>query len=705
MRNKKIGAIMWPVASIVLPSMLFLCSCTKEIQGSLETPDKEVLLECQGGSIEIRIESDTEWRIDFKEADSKWFETDIFGGPATRKSFTVTYETNNSDSERFCDIRVFTSNSAVEKTIKLRQMPREPYIKLQISDSELLAKGGISEFDVDSNVPDTDIRIDCLETDTDNTSPWIHEAKLTNDRINGMKLVFSVPSNETGQDRTARLRLSYGDSYGRTAEAVLSLLQPFSKFGSDITKIDIAKAAMYPVGPISEKVFVEGIIVADGKSANLPENTYVIQDDSHHSLIFHSEKTLPFAILQSRVKLGLTDCTVIERKEGGWTYLVVDGISADNVIDETTGSIDIPKMHIGDLSPEMAFTMVELLDVEIASPHGSFTNFKTCTPADYCNGHPYFYAEQYPSYYRYYPTCIRDKQGDHCYMLTNLYAPYAYEELPAGSGSVMGLVSRVCLPNFDITEEQLCITPLYRRHIDLDNSINSVSELYLEWDCNLDGKIKEELNDRADVPGYVYRPTFVSAAHSSMMETARLDKRGNDAFGRWNGDWRIGFQDEFRGNNGKFGDAWWQGRIEAGALSAAKWEWDGRYYFIDGITTEGISGIMSLQVEMNGSWDVNTEDTYFVVEWSETKNALSDENVWNPVPDSKFRILGQMDRGDDIPNERQKENNIPGFKVYDFRLPSEICNKSNVAIRIRIDQGYRNGITVRLANLSLKINQ
>lgn len=700
----KTGKIISFLAS-ALSAMLVLNSCAEEIIGTLEIGADEVLLDCQAGTVEIPVESNMEWRLDFKEADGKWFETDVFGGPASRKSFHVIYERNDSDSERFCDIRVFTTDADASKTIRLKQMPREPYIRLRIHDAELLSKGGLSEYDVESNVPETDILIECIETGSENPVSWISEVRLANDRIHGMRLGFSAAANQTGADRSARIRLSSEDVYGRRAEAVLAVKQPFSKFGYGMTGITLSEAVSYPAGPITDKVYVEGIVVADGKSANLPENTYVIQDNDSHSLVFRSDKALPFAMLRSFVRLGLTGCRVVEEKEGAWTYRLIEGISADNVIEETAGSLAVPEMHIADLTPEMAFTMVRLLDVEIASPHGTFTNFKTCTPADYCTGHPYFYAEKYPSYYRYYPTCIRDRQGDHCYMLVNLYAPYAYDVLPLGSGSVTGLVTRVFLSNFDINENQLCITPLVRSQIELDPSVNNVSELYLEWDCDLAGRIKEELNGRDDVPGYVYRPTFVAPGHESMMETARLDKRGNDAFGRWDDDWRIGFQDEFRGNNGCFGDSWWQGRIEAGALTAAKWEWDGRFYFIDGVSTEGVSGIMSLQVEMNGSWDVNTEDTYFVVEWSEAGNALDDGNEWKPVPDGRFKVLGQFDRGDDIPNERQKENNIPGYKVYDFKLPAEICNKPEIAIRIRIDQGYRDGLTIRIANLSLKVNK
>ncbi len=67
----------------------------------------------------------------------------------------------------------------------------------------------------------------------------------------------------------------------------------------------------------------------------------------------------------------------------------------------------------------MVFSLVTLKDVEIASPVGAFTNFKTTDPgaADRKINKNYW-VEKFPAYYRYYPTCIRDKNGSNTYMLT-----------------------------------------------------------------------------------------------------------------------------------------------------------------------------------------------------------------------------------------------------------------------------------------------
>lgn len=174
-----------------------------------------------------------------------------------------------------------------------------------------------------------------------------------------------------------------------------------------------------------------------------------------------------------------------EESEGSFTYRLISGITAAHVISSELSTFTIPERTIAELTDNMVFSLVTLKDVEIASPVGAFTNFKTTDPgaADRKINKNYW-VEKFPAYYRYYPTCIRDKNGSNTYMLTAFEAPYAHETLPKGSGSITGMVAKVKLTNFDISESRLCILPLNREDINISD-INEITDVLVEWDCNV----------------------------------------------------------------------------------------------------------------------------------------------------------------------------------------------------------------------------
>ena len=68
-------------------------------------------------------------------------------------------------------------------------------------------------------------------------------------------------------------------------------------------------------------------------------------------------------------------------------------------------------------------------------------------------------------------------------------------------------------------------------------------------------------------------------------------------------------------------------------------------------------------------------------------------------------ILGQFDR---TAAGGQTEKNIPGYKVYDFKLPDALLNRDNICIRlrpVRLPAGVSSFMPLRLANISIKYNK
>ena len=93
------------------------------------------------------------------------------------------------------------------------------------------------------------------------------------------------------------------------------------------------------------------------------------------------------------------------RIRGSFTYRLISGITAAHVISSELSTFTIPEKTIAELTDNMVFSLVTLKDVEIASPVGAFTNFKTTDPgAADRKANKNYWVEKFPAYYRYYPT-------------------------------------------------------------------------------------------------------------------------------------------------------------------------------------------------------------------------------------------------------------------------------------------------------------
>ena len=621
--NMKIkDSIVW-TAFLAVMAIIMFPSCSDEHEaGILEITNNEIILQAEGDPVQVEVKSNTEWRIDFVE--STWFSTDIRGAQSSRTYFTVTYDENISDSERFCDIRVFTKDGKTADVIKIKQLSRYPFIVPASDKMELFTKGGEYEMEISTNVPETDIVI----TPTVN---WVQEY-----RISDGKLYFNTETNSQSP-RTGSIVLSYDDQYQRKVTATINLSQAYSEY-ANAELVSYPTVHGYAVGGITNNVYVEGTIVANGTSKNFPSNRYVIQNEAGETVVFESESLITFAQF-AKVSLCLKDGMIREESEGSFT------------------------------------------------PVGAFTNFKTTDPgaADRKINKNYW-VEKFPAYYRYYPTCIRDKNGSNTYMLTAFEAPYAHETLPKGSGSITGMVAKVKLTNFDISESRLCILPLNREDINISD-INEITDVLVEWDCNVPDWKEIGSSTFTD-----YHPTGGEASQANAL----LSKDGNKYFQQTYADYILGFQDDFRGDVNLNTTDGYYGRMRGGAFNSKPWS-TSSYFYVDKISTVGISTSLSLQVEMNASWGGGP---VAVVEYAYSMNG-----EWIKVDNSEFTILGQFDR---TAAGGQTEKNIPGYKVYDFKLPDALLNRDNICIRlrpVRLPAGVSSFMPLRLANISIKYNK
>ena len=665
------------------------CSTDDTEAGSIDLKSERVTLSDAGTPVQVRIDADSEWRLEY-DTDNGWLSTDLMGGKATTKSFMVEASANNSESLRFLTIRIFTLNGGAERELTVVQLSSYPTIELSTTQMSLMAASSTYKLAVTTNIEETE---DIVITPSQN---WIRDA-----RIEEGVLIFTADENES-EVRSCSLQLEYTDENGRVAEAIVKVRQAAPSLYNSATAVDFATAAAYADGKVSDNVYIEGIITAIGSSKNLPANRYVIQNEAdNQTIVLESDELIAFTQFD-RVRLALKDTEVETQSEGSFTYKLFRNLTIAHLLKTEETTFNVPQMTISELTDQMNFCIVTLTDVEAAINAGAYTNFKTCWPGNAEQKKPFYFVEQaqFAPFYRYYPLLLRDRNCDHIYMLSTLDTPWAHTTLPKGSGTVTGLVMRVKLTNFDIDETQLCIVPLTESDLKMDEQSSSVSEVLAEWNCDVHLADPDKPYD-AIVPMTVYHP---DGGLLAGREEAVLNKSGNTGFQRYYADNVLGYQDSFRGdvNLDDSSDGWygtlsdgWYGRANGGAFNSKPWN-ENQYFYIDGISTEGISGRLSLQLSMNLSYGITT----FVVEYASSVSSQS----WTKVEGADFRVLGQFDRTD---TRRQTENNIPGFKFYDVALPEALLGQSNICIRIRPISHEISTVwePVRLDHVSLRYNK
>lgn len=668
----------------LIAAAFFASACQeKSVPGTIELLSDEIYISDNGSPVEVRLTSTAPWRLEYN-LENGWLSTDLMGGRASTDRFRVSARVNTSESLRLLKIRVQTVDGADSKELTVIQLSSYPSIVPESCSLVVPAADASYRISLTANVEDDAITFSC-------DAGWLEDIRIEE----GM-LCFSTQENVGTSGRGAVIQLESADSYGRTGEAVIRVLQSAPSRYKDAPLTGFATASALPSGPVTENACVEGYVAVNGTSANYDANRYVLVDSEGHSLVFESDDLIAMSV-GCKARIALTDMVAEEFSEGSYSYKVFTGMNTEHLIRTDGSDYSVPDVTIGQVDDSRLFNVVTLKDVEVALPAGAFTNFKTCWPGNEAQKQYNYFVLSHPFYYRYYPVPLRDRNGDSIYMLTTLDAPWAHRTLPSGSGSVTGLIVRVKIRCFDIKEDIRCIIPLSDSDIRLDETVNDVSVVLAEWDCNA------KLTDPSK-PGSAIIAMDKYNPDGGLLkgnESVILNKSGNTKFSRTYNDYVLGYQDSFRGdaNLSDVDDGWygtlsggWYGRVNGGAFNSRPWN-STQFFYIDGISTKDITGSLSLQLSMN----VTNGRTTFVIEYAD---ALSAGN-WTQVPESQFDVYGQLDRSD---TARQTESNFPGYKFFTFALPDDLLGRDNVCIRIRAVSAS-SWQPVRLDHLSLKYNK
>ena len=254
---EKLGNII-RLAAVVIVTAAAAVSCAKEesVTGTLELTSDRILISDAGTPVEVALDANVEWRLEYDTANG-WMSTDLMGGKASTKSFTVKGTENAGESLRSAKIRIFTIDHAVEKEITVIQLSAYPAIAFQTTATMALSyKEKEYEVAFMATIPVADITCEV-------SADWLTGVSL--DEENSM-LVFTAAENPEMLSRQAYIVLSYTDENGRMAEAILKVEQEAAAgFTYRISTADDLLAVSGKEYTVDDRILLESDIDMTGK--------------------------------------------------------------------------------------------------------------------------------------------------------------------------------------------------------------------------------------------------------------------------------------------------------------------------------------------------------------------------------------------------------------------------------------------------------
>ena len=681
----------------------FACQ-QEEIPGTLELAQEVIYLPAEADSMHVELAATSEWRLEFPSS-TVWLSTDLHGGKANRRYFTVKFEANPYTSVRSCDIRVYTTDRNDEKTLRLIQKSKMHDISFSKSRMTLRQNAGLHSAVFRSSLKNEDIT---MITD----SEWITLSEVAEGDTVLNFYVDRLPSVVEKQ-RLGYIFMSYVDDFERLVADTLLVRQIVSDpERAELIGFSQAKSVLDSVGVFEDNKMVEGYVTVCAKDENYGESLYdkgmtgyryILEDDAHETFVFESENALNLS-RGDKARIWLLELAQKTYDDGGFRYSVFSGAEDEHVVASEPGTFEPRKVSsLDEIRYQDVFTLVTLENVEIAPLYGAFTNFKESSPSakatsqthtiyyDYKGGRVNW-MKSFPEYYRFYPTPLIDAHGNSMYMHVSPAVSWAHESYPQGKGSVTGLVVRESLSNFDITPADMAIRPLTRDDIALDTDRGNglpATLVNFEFEANdvdnvasFDGVqkfIPKEYNADTDVPC-----TFMKAGATKIG-------------GSYDGTVQLGFQDKFRGNV-KVGNTDGNNCRAKGMVGQVPANTIGTF-IVENLCTKGITSQMTMTVEVNSNKVTASNPIRAMVHYS------LDGEAWTMVEDSEIKFLCQFDRDGNGEAANREPAHIPGMKIYSVKLPSEICDQESVFLKIEQVASKTFTKTVRFGSLTIKYNK
>lgn len=417
------------------------------------------------GSTRISVYSDSAWTAEL-ENDIDW--ATISNTSGNGNGYILFNYKTNRDAIRRAFVLVHSKGET--KRIMIVQKGDDIVFRFRAEDGDMIIEKEATTYylALDANISnDLYQHVVLDEVQYDGEEGWISDVKME-----GEQLALKVAANDTEKERSARLgitftdphtKLVYGPSYVNitqtttssieiTWEALLARYEAATDRNSD---------GSWTITTEGEEE-ANGIKIS-GVSVSFPENTnaamnaqsswsgssfavtdtynndatnYFVSKDGAYSMLLRMDTAKDNILAQySNAQIRVNGAKL--RKLGEGRYMLAD-IRSRNIVSIVTGSEqDVPAVErtISELSSKDYYRIVTLKDVELVYNKGAFYNTTD----------GYRYACDY------YPTMLRDKNGNTIYMMFNYASAYWVrngKEAPCGSGDVKGIITYETSPRY-----------------------------------------------------------------------------------------------------------------------------------------------------------------------------------------------------------------------------------------------------------------
>ena len=315
----------------------FACQ-QEEIPGTLELAQEVIYLPAEADSMHVELAATSEWRLEFPSS-TVWLSTDLHGGKANRRYFTVKFEANPYTSVRSCDIRVYTTDRNDEKTLRLIQKSKMHDISFSKSRMTLRQNAGLHSAVFRSSLKNEDIT---MITD----SEWITLSEVAEGDTVLNFYVDRLPSVVEKQ-RLGYIFMSYVDDFERLVADTLLVRQIVSDpERAELIGFSQAKSVLDSVGVFEDNKMVEGYVTVCAKDENYGESLYdkgmtgyryIMENDAHETFVFESESALSLT-RGDKARIWLLELTQKTYDDGGFIYTVFSGATEEHVVASEPGT-------------------------------------------------------------------------------------------------------------------------------------------------------------------------------------------------------------------------------------------------------------------------------------------------------------------------------------------------------------------------------
>ena len=463
MKMKDMKQILKYILAVVALALV-VPSCNKDFEwegfgvNNDDTEEHCININAEEGTTTISVYSDSEWSAELED-NYDWAELSNTSGNGNGR-IVFNYNANNDALRRAF---VLVHSKGETKRIMVVQAGKAIVFRFRAEDGEMSIEMDATTYylALESNISNDlykHVVLDEVEY-LDLSKDWI-----SNVRMQGEQLALDVAKNDTGLPRAARLGITftdpytksvYGPSYVSITQGVTSsveiswetLLERYNEAtgGSGkwvVTTVGEEEASGIKIscvnlsGPENSNAAMNKQSAWSGSSfmatdTNVNDGTtYIVSRDQKYSMrvsmLTGKDHIIPqYALAQIRVD----GCTLTKGADG---RLDLTDVRSRNVVSITTGTeqdVTVAERHISELTPADYYRIVTIKDVELVYNKGALYN--TSDGYRYCCD--------------YYPTLLRDKDGNTIYMMFNHKQALEWvrvgQETPLGKGNVKGIIT------------------------------------------------------------------------------------------------------------------------------------------------------------------------------------------------------------------------------------------------------------------------